>query len=182
MLIEHRYEMRCPRPAPFALYGALSRVLPEAHRSGWTIAPCHVRSGFVIRGPDTAPDPRSIYLGGRSVPVRLVESAELYLATESAIDLWSPIVVIRLTAVPPAPAEFRSGVERNVRERCEAMGVVDVHLGVERTIRVHGRGVRGFEVRARCQQPGAAALLSTGIGGKRSMGCGVFHDARSPWR
>lgn len=179
MLIEHRYELRGPRPSPFALYGALSRAIPDAHRSGWAIAPCHLRSGFVIRGVEIAPDPRAVVLGGRDVPVRIVESAELRPARE----LWSPIVVIKLTVMPVSPAEFRAAVERNVRERCAAIGVHQVELGAEREVRVHGRRVRGFEIVVRADDPDAAArLLASGLGGKRSMGCGVFHDAGSPWR
>jgi hypothetical protein len=179
VLIEHRYELRGPRPAPFALYGALSRAMPEAHGAGWTIAPCHLRSGFVIRGVDVAPDPRAVTLGGRDVPVRIVESAELHPARE----LWSPLIVIKLTVMPTGAAEFRAAIKRHVRERCAALGVVDVELGAEREIRVHGRRVRGFEVTACADDAEAAArLLAVGLGGKRSMGCGVFHDVRSPWR
>lgn len=178
-MIEHRYDLAGPRPAPFALYGALSRAVPAAHRAGWAIAPCHLRSGFVIRGVEIAPDPRMVSIGGRDIPVRIVETAELRPTRE----LWSPIVVIKLTNMPDNAATFRATIARHVRERCTAIGVEHTELGAEREVRVHGRRVRGFEVRARTENPTAGSrLLAEGLGGKRSMGCGVFHDARSPWR
>lgn len=178
MLIEHRYELCGPRPSPFALYGAISRQVPEAHGARWSISLCSQRRGFVVRGPMRAPIIDQIAVRSHRAIVRLAESVELLPARE----LWSPIVVIKLTQMPSNPVAFRSAIARHISERCTALGIEHAELGAERSVRVHGRGVRGFEVRARCSAAAAEALLVAGLGGKRSMGCGVFHDARSPWR
>lgn len=177
-LIEHRYrvDLRGLR-SPFDLYAAISRVLPEAHGAGWAISPAGV--GFVVRGPERAPTLEGLLIAGSMRDVQLVES----VALAPARRLRSSCVIVRLTdGAPDSVSALRARVETHVRERAAALGV-RVELGEPAGVRVHGRLIRGFAARAFADTDEAAiALLRTGIGGKRSMGCGVFFAEGQPWR
>lgn len=180
-MIEHRYRVDGARIGDgFQLYAAISRVFPAAHGARWAIA--RTLEGFAIRGPEAAPAITAITIH-RPARVRLQESVPL----APSEFLRASIAIVRLTAPPPSSStEFRQRVYEHVADRGRALGARDVRIGThELGVRVHGRLIKGFE--AWCWTPDAdasIAIQATGIGGKRSMGCGVFFgvDVKdTPW-
>lgn len=177
-VIEHRYRVDLRKlRSPFELYGAISHVLPDAHGAGWAIAPAG--PGFVIRGPERAPKIERLFVGGSWQDAVLVQS----VALASARHMHARCVVVRLTdGGPVTPRDFRRVVEEHVAARGRALGV-RIELGGPTGVRVHGRFIRGFEAHAVAHSDAASlALMREGVGGKRSMGCGVFFAVGQPWR
>ena len=177
-MIEHRYHLAgSGRLDAFRLYAAICRALPCAHGAGWAIAARDGRE-FVIRGPDSAPQITRLDLDGDG-SVTLVGSTTI----APAPALSSRIVVIRLTRPPPlGDPEFRARVVAHITDRAEILGADHVEVSPDpQHVRVHGRAVRGYGVRVTTSDPKASLrVLELGIGGKRSMGCGVFFAEPTP--
>lgn len=174
---EHRYAARLDvLRSPFELYSAICRVVPHAHAAGWSVAP--VAAGFLIRGPDDPPRIRAIEVRGREMIVDFAGSHEL----EPALSLTARCVIVRLTGGAPKDTnELRARVDAHVQTRAAAIGAA-VRLGDPQAVRVHGRLIRGFSARAVPLTDAASLVLQrVGIGGKRSMGCGVFCAEGSRW-
>jgi hypothetical protein len=177
VLKEHRYLVSLARlRSSFDLYSAICRVVPEAHGAGWAIAPAH--AGFLIRGPSKSPRIVALTIGGRCERVEIGGTIDV----EAARSLVARCVIVRLTnGLPSSHDEMRRVVDAHVQARASAIGV-SVELGQPRAVRVHGRMIRGFSARATTTSDCASIELQRlGIGGKRSMGCGVFCAEGSLW-
>jgi CRISPR-associated protein Cas6 len=182
----------------YALYGALSRAVPSLHGTSWLSV--HPIPGRLI-------DPQTLDLeGGSQLRLRLpVEHIGQVLGLTDAIlevsgsrlELGPPtvqqlrpaaildarLVVIKLTEGPSKPFDPAAFAQRFLAEahrqlaRHGIAGVAEVR-GRGR-ITVGGRRVIGFAVRvAELSPEHSIALQIHGLGGKRSMGCGVFRPSR----
>ena len=186
-----------PADHGYALYGALSRVLPAIHGENqiavhpirgrqvggrrMTLMPwsrlvlrtpvCHVPELIALAGA-------SLSLGGAWVTVGVPEIRAL----SSAPALRSRLVVIK-QAVTSSASDINVGnFEAAVRRQLAACGVspeAQVILGKRRTLRLKQKEVVGYEVTLNGLAPGESlAVQVAGIGGRRHMGCGVFVPAR----
>lgn len=151
---------------PFGLYAALSRHDASIHGSGIAIA--QHRGELVVRA-DRAPFlPRSVLVHGHRAAIgRPVERA---IAPSSR--LAADLVVVRFTGGLDGPIgdRFRAELERQLA----AIGGGGITVGRPGFVTVHGQKIRGFAVEVRCATEVGLELQRRGLGGKRSMGCGVF--------
>lgn len=193
-----------PTDHGYALYGALCRQLPAVHAQGWLgVHPLRGRAvagsfflgqrpSLVLRLPATqipAVLPLAgqvLQIGDRTLHVRMPFVRPL---TPSAV-LESRLVSIRLTTVPykadgsldkdAMAAAFREELGRQL----ERLGVTaPIELGSHRQVTVGGRRVVGWAVRlTELSSAGSLRVQAFGLGGKRTMGCGVFVPVREPQR
>ncbi len=184
----------------YALYGAVSRAVPQFHGASWlgihpvdgTLMPPTVllnrRSRLRLRLPLERVN-AGLRLAGAQLDVDgnpLVVGVPSSHALEPAPNLAARLVVVKLTTFPLSgtakvdEASARNAVDAELRRQMTALhaeGLLTV--GKLREIRVAGRRVLGFSVRIGGLEPEASLRLqSAGLGGKRRMGCGIFVPAR----
>ena len=168
----------------YALYAAISRVLPDLHAENEIgIHPIRGRyvgganlhltstSRLVVRLPDDRL--RAVLkLAGKSLEVdghRLRVGVPETRALRSTASLYSRLVTIK--GFMEVNAFFAA-----TKRQLESLGVsAEIAVGERRTLRVKDKRVVGFEVFA--SQLDAEATLHLqegGLGGRRHMGCGVF--------
>jgi CRISPR-associated protein Cas6 len=187
-----------PRDHAYQLYGALSRAIPAVHRADWIgihgIAGKQLETGELaieargvlrIRIP---PDRISMLIGltGTTIEVagHMVEiGAPTVHALTPVASLDARLVVIRLTGGIPKPFD-RSGFESRFIAECQRQLVAhgirgDLELSGRNSLRVGGRRVIGYAVRVHgLSADHSLDLQGVGLGGKRTMGCGLFRPAR----
>lgn len=164
-MIEFRYSASA-RVDPFGLYAAISRIVPFVHGAGLAIAQ---RDGAVIVRAEAAPFERAeLDVRGRRCVLSLRSSSPIV----GASSLRAELVVIKLTRFDHSVA--RSQFAAEATRQLEALGGGAVNVGAPGSVRVHGRLVEGYAVHVACAPGVGLALQTQGIGGKRSMGCGVF--------
>jgi CRISPR-associated protein Cas6 len=168
----------------YALYSAVSRVLPDLHADKEIgIHPIRGRyvgdgdlqltsaSRLTIRLPDDRIRDvlklagKSLELNGHLLRVGVPETRAL----RPAGALYSRVVTIKGFM---EAASFQAAAKRQL----ESMDVdAELVLGERRTLRVKDKQVVGFEVRATQLDAGASLRLQeVGLGGRRHMGCGMF--------
>lgn len=164
------------RSPPFALYGAISRVAPSLHGAGLGIAQ---RDDFVVvRGDEPPRLPECVTVGGCRVALEYVGT----LALQPSARLHATMVAIKTTRCDPSHPEFRARVQSEVGRQLVAIAPsATATLGDRWTVRVHGRSVVGCAVSVECAPTDAVAIQARGLGGKRSMGCGVFFPEVWTW-
>jgi CRISPR-associated protein Cas6 len=187
-----------PSDHAYALYGALSRSIPGVHGADWIgihgIAGARQPSGDVgieARGMMRVRVPAeritsllglvgsTLDVAGHSVEV----GAPTVHALTPVATLDARLVVIRLTGGVPKPfdrAAFESRFVAEGHRQLVAHGIRgDLELSGRRSLRVGGRRVIGYAVRIHgLSADHSLQLQSLGIGGKRTMGCGLFRPAR----
>ena len=168
----------------YALYAALSRVLPDIHKitsvgvhpirgiySGKGNLQLSDRSRLALRLPDE--DIRLyLKLAGK---VFEVDGHQLSLGVPEVRAL-SPVAQLRARLVTIKgfleEDEFLDAVRRQLMDLKVAGKPM---LGQRRTFRVREKQVVGFGVTAEGLTPEASVRLQeNGLGGRRKMGCGVF--------
>lgn len=185
----------------YPLYAALSRAAPALHQVDWLAV--HPIGGTPL-GRDTLAISRTssvtlrlpverigsaLALSGASLDLqgaRLVLGAPSVRALAPAVALDARIVVIKLTNVSEKAdgsldvAALRSRFEAEARRQLDAVGIArPLTLTGRRSVTVRGRRVVGFSVRVSdLDQQESIRLQVEGIGGKRTMGCGVFRPTR----
>lgn len=186
-----------PRDHGYALYGALSRAIPSIHGADWiaihgiaakqedanlTLA----RAGRLrIRVPSErigellALAGTSIEISGR--PVEIGAPTVHPLIPAAILD--ARLVVIRLTGGIPKPFDNEAFERRflaEARRQLAALGTTgDLVISGRQSVRVGGQRVIGCSVRVGgLSSDDSINLQIAGIGGKRTMGCGVFRPAR----
>lgn len=187
-----------PRDHAYALYGALSRAIASLHGARWLgvhgITGTRVDTGEIgieSRGAlrvRVQPDRISALLGltGTTIDVagRPVEiGAPTVHALRPVSTLDARLVVIRLTGGTPKPfdpAVFQSRFVTEAQRQLIANGICgDIELSGRHSLRVGGQRVIGYAVRVHGLTPDhSLELQRVGVGGKRSMGCGLFRPAR----
>jgi CRISPR-associated protein Cas6 len=115
-------------------------------------------------------------------PIQLGAPSVQVLRPRAALD--AQLVVIRLTGgvgQPFSRAEFDERFAGEANRQLSKIGVIgDLTLRGRRSIEVGGRRIIGHAVGVTGLSPEHSLLLQVhGIGGKRTMGCGLFRPART---
>ncbi len=168
----------------FALYGALSRVLPFFHEEG-DLGLKFIRGRYVGGGMlDISPRSELVLrvpayrisafldLAGKSLDVcghSLSVGAPITRCLVPAAVLHSPLVTTR-------NGNDRVRFEAELNHQMEQMGVRGkLSIGRRRTFTIHGKQVVGYEVLiSELTAEESISLLGLGLGGRRKMGCGFF--------
>lgn len=183
-----------PADHGYALYAAVSRVLPSMHEpNGIGIHPIRGRligdrrmqicefSRLMIRVvPERIPDllplaSQQLNIAGQLIRLGILQVYPLIASTA----LRSRLVTIKVSGngnktSPPDEDSFFGAARRQL----DALGIsseAQMTLGKRRTLRVKDKEVVGYEllVSALTAQE-SIALQESGLGGRRHMGCGIF--------
>ena len=168
----------------YALYAALSRILPELHAAK-DIAVQPIRgvyngngtlhladfSRLILRLPDEQIQPYLKLAGKRLV----VDDHPLSVGVPEVRTL-RPVTRLRARLVTIKgflkEDEFLAAAKRQL----EQLGINgQAHIGARRTFRVRDKQVVGFEMGvSQLTAEESLTLQERGLGGRRKMGCGVF--------
>ena len=178
-----------PADRSYALVGAVSRLIPEAHGgNGYSLAPIAGRqiggrqmkltkhSRFVVR---TSPDRihQFLPLAGKTIDIlgrKLVLGVPTVHAIEPVSSLRARLVTIK-GFFQPDP--FKEAVRRQLGKL--EVGHCEIEIGRQRTLRIKSSEIVGFETTLHGLSENDSLAISTrGIGGRRHMGCGFFVPAR----
>lgn len=179
-----------PADHSYALVGAVSRLIPEAHSgNGYALAPIAGRqiggrqmkltenSRFVVR---TTPDriQQFLPLAGKSIDIH---GRKIQLGVPSILQLHpTPSIRSRLVTIKGffEPVEFSEAVRRQLDQlEVESCGI---EIGRQRTLRIKQSEIVGFETRLhQLSEIDSLKVATAGIGGRRHMGCGFFVPART---
>jgi CRISPR-associated protein Cas6 len=187
-----------PRDHGYALYGALSRVIPSVHGASWIAV--HGIAGTRASTNNGAPEGTGtlrvrvpagkigelIALAGATLDVaghQVTLGAPVVHPLTSVAALDARLVVIRLTGGIAKPFDQDAFDKRFVAEaqrqlvKHEICG--DLELCGRQSLRVGGQRIVGHSVRVIGLSPDDSLKLQIhGLGGKRTMGCGIFRPAR----
>jgi CRISPR-associated protein Cas6 len=189
---------RIPRDHGYALYGALSRAVPAIHGADWIgihgfggtrvdIETFSLEQRGVLR-LRVQPDKIGVLLClvGATIevfghPVQIGPPRVHALVPAATLD--ARLVVIRLTGGVPRPFDATVFEARFVAEAQRQLVKLGAHAELElsgrQSLRVGGQRVIGYSMRAHGLSPeDSLRLQCVGIGGKRTMGCGLFRPAR----
>ena len=179
---------RMPVDHGYALYAAISRVVPEIHDAK-DIGVHPVRGRFdgnecLLLSPASRLIVRTqddrirefLKLAGKMIEVdghRSRVGVPEVRALRPAAALYARLVTIKGFM---EPEQFLDAARRQL----EAMGATaKLELGERRTFRVKDKQVVGFEMLAmELEAEDSLKLQEIGIGGRRRMGCGVFVPQR----
>jgi len=173
-----------PSDHGYSLYGAISRVIPEAHSADWLAVetiPGMARGNGVtqldqearlkIRIPQEHV-PLMLKLAGKRLEVDghaiRLGAPQIYLL-KPATTLYARIVTIKGFT---EPEPFLDAVCRKLDE----MGVKgEPVVGPRRVVRVGQHTIIGFSLAIyELGDEGSIILQEQGLGGRRRMGCGIF--------
>lgn len=175
---------RLPVDHGFALYGALSRVLPSVHEDdglgirlirgryvGDGMLDISPLSDLVLRIP-AGRIGSFLGLAGKLLDIQGCRVSVGVPATRALIPasvLHSPLVTTR-------NGHDQARFETEMRHQMERMGVHGrLSTGRRRTFAVHGKQVVGYSVLlAELTAEESIAVQEHGLGGRRKMGCGFF--------
>jgi CRISPR-associated protein Cas6 len=186
-----------PRDHGYALYGALSRAIPSVHGADWIAI-----HGIAAKQADVnltleragrlrirVPSERIgelLALAGTSIdlaghPVEIGAPTVHPLVPAAILD--ARLVVIRLTGGIPKPFDNEAFERRflaEARRQLAALGATgELVISGRQSLQVGGQRVIGCSVRVGgLSSDDSLKLQIDGIGGKRTMGCGVFRPAR----
>lgn len=170
----------------YHLYAAISRLLPAAHaENGIGIHPIRGQqigdrrvqlnesSRLVIR---TAADqiPSWLALAGKSIEIAGVK----VLIGVPEIFTLQPATAIRSRLVTTKNCQDQARFETELRRQLDALNVSSeaiVTIGKRRTMRIKDKEIVGYEVIIEALAAEESLnIQSTGLGGRRHMGCGIF--------
>src|SRR5262245_53766275 len=172
----------------YALYSAISRVLPEIHGAG-NIGVHPIRGTYSGNGELMLRDSSRLVvrleserigeflkLAGKRVDIdshMLRVGVPEVRTLRPRASLYSRIVTIKGFMEPTAFLEA-------ARRQLEKIGAkAEIQVGERRTFRVKDKQVVGFEVAAlELDAEDSLRLQENGLGGRRHMGCGVFVPLR----
>lgn len=173
----------------FALYGAISRILPSIHEAK-EVGLKMVRGRYVGNGLlDISPQSELVLripaeyirdllpLAGKSLDVqghRLNVGIPVTRALVPAAALFSPLVTTR-------NGQDQSRFETEMFSQMGLLGVNGrLSIGKRRTFGIHGKQVVGYSLLvSELSAEESIVLQEQGLGGRRKMGCGVFEAWRS---
>lgn len=187
-----------PRDHGHALYGALSRLIPGVHGADWIAI--HGIAGKRLNPEELTLEP----MGALRVRVPVNKIAELLVLAGANLEvsgrhveigaptvhaltpvaaLDARLVVIRLTGGITRPfdrAEFERRFVAEAQRQLVKHGIRgDLELSGRQSLRVGGQRVLGHSVRVLgLSADDSLKLQICGLGGKRTMGCGIFRPAR----
>ncbi len=175
---------RLPVDHGYALYGAISRILPWVHESD-AIAVAPIRGRFVgggnlllapssriaIRTPVELL-PKLLDLAGKSLEV---DGARLRVGVPTTHALV-PAAVLYAHFVTTKNGLDERRFDAEIRRQLDALEVAGkVERGPRKTIGIHGKQVVGYAVLlTELTAEESIRVQEVGLGGRRKMGCGVF--------
>lgn len=178
-----------PADHSYALVGAVSRLIPEAHGgNGFALAPIAGRqiggrqmkltekSRFVVR---TTSDRirQFLPLAGKTIDVF---GRKLHLGVPTVQPLY-PVASLRARIVTIKGFFQSHSFSDAVRRQLDQLdvGSCKIEVGRQRTLRIKRIEVIGFETTLHeLQNDDSLKIAANGIGGRRHMGCGFFVPAR----
>ena len=178
-----------PADHAYAAYAAVTTQLPALHGAeGWGLHPLRGRqvgnrqlklmpwSRLTIRtAADRIPD--LLPLAGADLrvgPAVLRLGVPSIHPLEPAPALRSRLVTIKLREDELNPETFTAGLHRQLEE-LQLSPNVALTVGRQRTFGLKGREIIGFPVIAENLSPvDSLTLQESGVGGRRSLGCGIF--------
>ena len=179
-----------PSDHGFALYSALTRVVPELHDAPWwglhTVRGTRAGPGVLQLGRAAAaglrlPSDRIgavLPLAGRTL---VVDGHRVALAPPTVHALApAPALSARIVTVKGFldPAPFANAVRRQLEEMEVA---ASVELGTRKIVCVRDRKIVGYSVRIAGLADARSILVQEhGIGGRRRFGCGLFRPSIRP--
>ncbi len=168
----------------FALYGAISRVLPNFHKDetagmklirgryiGDGMLDISPGSELVIRLPVSS-IPRYIQLAGKRLDVIGESLAVGVLKTKALV----PAAALYSHLVTTKNGKEQVRFENEISKQMEQMGICGKFaIGKRRTFCIHGKQVVGYSALVSELTAGESVVLQEkGLGGRRKMGCGFF--------
>jgi len=188
-----------PRDHGYALYSALSGCLPSIHGADWIAI--HGFSGWVLDAETMVLESAGVLrvrvpaqriaellaLVGTTLEVaghRIQIGAPTVHALPPVAVLDARLVVIRLTggiAKPFDRAVFERRFLAEARRQLAALGICgELELSGRQSLRVAKQRILGHSVRVfGLSMDDSLKLQVLGLGGKRTMGCGIFRPARN---
>ena len=171
----------------YALYAALSRILPEIHAAK-DIAVQPIRGVYSGNGTLHLADFSRLILRlpDEQIPTYLKLAGKKLALDDHPISVGVPEVrtlrpVVRLRARLVTIKGFLKEDEflAAAKRQLEQLGIKgQAHIGARRTFRVRDKQVVGFEMGvSQLTAEESLTLQEQGLGGRRKMGCGVF----VPW-
>jgi CRISPR-associated protein Cas6 len=175
----------------YALYGAVSRLIPGIHGATWigihgiagklfdSKATLRVRIPVAKLGPLLALAGATLEVSGHRIEV----GVPIVHALTPVAALEARLVIIRLTGGISKPfdrAVFDARFVAEAQRQLVGHGIRgDLALCGRRSLRVAGQRVIGHAVRVVGLSPDDSIKLQIhGLGGKRAMGCGIFRPTR----
>jgi CRISPR-associated endonuclease/helicase Cas3 len=168
----------------YSLYGAISRVIPEAHSADWVAI--ETIPGLARGDGVTQLDPQArlkIRIPQDRVPLMLKLAGKRLEVDGHAIRLGAPQIFLlkpattlyaRIVTIKgfTEPEPFLDAVCRKLDE----IGVKgEPVVGPRRVVRIGNHTVVGFALAIQdLSDEGSIILQEQGIGGRRRMGCGIF--------
>ncbi len=173
-----------PSDHGYALLGAVSRIAPSVHhRDGIAVAPIAGRqagerlmsltknSRLVIR-VDASRITEFLPLAGKTIELAgrpLAVGAPVVQQFAPSATLRSRLVTIKGFFEPD---EFAAAARRQLAELAVD---AQIEVGKQRTLRIKGNEIVGFETRLSALDEAASLIVQEhGIGGRHHMGCGFF--------
>jgi len=173
-----------PSDHGYSLYGAISRVIPEAHSADWLAVetiPGMARGNGVTQLDQEAR--LKIRIPQEHVPLMLKLAGKRLEVDDHAIRLGAPQIYLlkpattlyaRIVTIKgfTEPEPFLDAVCRKLDE----MGVKgEPVVGPRRVVRVGQHTIIGFSLAIyELGDEGSIILQEQGLGGRRRMGCGIF--------
>lgn len=180
----------------YALFSAISRILPEAHGARWLGV--HPLEGKRDGDRLVLPGSGCLWLRvpAEKIPMVLRLAAQRLRVLDASWQLGPPIVerlapvasvdartvYIKLTGIQaPDDTLLRDRYAAELKRQLAAIGAQgEASLQGKRRIMVAGKSLVGFSVRVTgLDDSGSVLLQSLGLGGKRAMGCGIFRPTRT---
>lgn len=175
-----------PSDQGYALYGAISRLIPEAHEADWLsletipgtargdgITQLDREASLKIRIPQDRV-PLLLKLAGKRLDVNghaiRLGAPQIFLLKPSP-QLYARIVTIKGFT---EPEPFLDAVCRKLDE----LGVKgEPAIGPRRVVKVGNHTIVGFGLAIHeLSDEGSIVLQERGMGGRRRMGCGIFNS------
>ena len=170
----------------YSLYGAISRVLPQVHQpneigilpiSGQSVGGRKMQltksSRLTLRVASTdiaswlGLAGKTLEIGGAKVQVGVPEIRGLIPAT-----------ALRSRLVTTKNCQDQARFEAELNRQMKALGISDeviVTIVKRRTVRIRDKEVVGYEIIFEgLNEEESIAIQTTGLGGRRHMGCGIF--------
>jgi CRISPR-associated protein Cas6 len=174
----------------YALFAALSRLLPALHRQpDWSVHP--VRGSYQGRGVlaltrhsrvkirlPAAAIGEVVGLTGQTLDIggdRCEVGVPVILPLIPAPSLKSRLVTVKNAATEEDAAHAVRRELGELTELGQPAGSIEVSIGPRRVLRVKGRSIYGYAVAlSRLDAAGSIAVQRRGLGGRRHMGAGIF--------
>lgn len=173
-----------PSDHGYGLYGAISRIIPEAHRADWLAIetiPGIGRGDGVVQLDQQAK--MKIRMPYDRIPLMLKLAGKRLEIDGHAIRFGAPqIFLLRpATALYARIVTIKGFIEPGLflDAACRQLGELGVQsepvVGPRRVVKIGNHTVVGFALAIHeLSDEGSVVLQERGIGGRRRMGCGIF--------